>query len=122
MVEGLGAHGCEYMTGGRVVVLGSTGWNLAAGMSGGELFVLDPHGRAAASLNGDLAGLAPITPEAADRLRALVEGHAAATGSPLALRLLDSWDQSLAQFICILPQTSIAAMVQQDEPLLAQPA
>ena len=122
VVEGLGAHGCEYMTGGRVVVLGSTGWNLAAGMSGGELFVLDPDGRAARALNGDLAGIAPMTADAAERLKALVEAHAAATDSPLARRLLDNWEQSLAQFICILPLTCIAAMASQDETLLAQPA
>jgi glutamate synthase (NADPH/NADH) large chain len=88
VVEGLGAHGCEYMTGGRVVVLGPVGWNLAAGMSGGELFVLQDRRQIDLALNGDLASVATLTPAAADRLEALVRAHAKATGSPLAKRLV----------------------------------
>ena len=65
VVEGAGAHGCEYMTGGRVAILGPVGWNLAAGMSGGELFVLDEAGRTGLALNGDLAAFAPVTEAAA---------------------------------------------------------
>ena len=107
MVEGLGAHGCEYMTGGRVVVLGGVGWNLAAGMSGGELFVLDQPGFAERALNGDLAGVADIDEAAAERLRGLVEAHLAATGSPLARRLLGDWDNTLDRFVRILPLTDI---------------
>lgn len=93
------------MTGGRVVVLGSTGWNLAAGMSGGELFVLDPHGHAAQALNGDLAAVANLNAEAASRLKELIEAHFAATRSPLAERLLSDWKKSLKAFIRIVPQT-----------------
>jgi glutamate synthase (NADPH) large chain len=107
VVEGLGAHGCEYMTGGRVVVLGSVGWNLAAGMSGGELFVLDQPGFAQRALNGDLAGIAPLDVAAAERLRDLVEAHLAATGSPLARRLLGDWDNTLDRFVRITPLTDI---------------
>ncbi len=109
VVEGLGAHGCEYMTGGRVVVLGQTGWNLAAGMSGGELFVLDPQGHAAQALNGDLAAIGTLDESAADRLKTLVEAHLAATRSPLAKRLLGDWKNSLKAFIRIIPQTVKAA-------------
>ncbi len=108
VVEGLGAHGCEYMTGGRVAVLGPVGWNLAAGMSGGELFVLDADGRTRAALNGDLAGLAPMDDEAAMRLRALIEAHGAATASPLARRLLGDWANTVRRFVRILPHTAIA--------------
>ncbi|KAK0340924.1 hypothetical protein LTR94_028532, partial [Friedmanniomyces endolithicus] len=107
VVEGLGAHGCEYMTGGRIVVLGPVGWNLAAGMSGGELFVLDRNGQAGRALNGDMAGVCDMDEAAADRLKALVEAHLAATGSPLARRLLGDWTQSLASFVRILPLTDI---------------
>jgi glutamate synthase (NADPH) large chain len=109
VVEGLGAHGCEYMTGGRVAVLGPVGWNLAAGMSGGELFVLDPDGSAARALNGDLAGLAVLDPEAEARLKALIEAHASATASPLAQRLLADWRAARTRFIRIAPHTVIAA-------------
>jgi glutamate synthase (NADPH/NADH) large chain len=107
VVEGLGAHGCEYMTGGRVVVLGSVGWNLAAGMSGGELFVLDQPGHAERALNGDLAGVTDIDAAAAERLRELVEAHLAATASPLARRLLSDWDNTLDRFVRIVPLTDI---------------
>ncbi|MDB5422281.1 MAG: hypothetical protein JWR59_2228 [Brevundimonas sp.] len=104
VVEGLGAHGCEYMTGGCVVVLGPVGWNLAAGMSGGELFVLDDKGaNTRLALNGDLASFARITDEAAARLRSHVEAHDKATGSPLARRLLSNWDESLSRFVRIVP-------------------
>jgi glutamate synthase (NADPH/NADH) large chain len=103
VVEGAGAHACEYMTGGRVAILGPVGWNLAAGMSGGELFVLDDAGRAGLALNGDLAAFAPVTEAAGARLKALIEAHLAATGSPLARRLLSGWADSLKRFVRIVP-------------------
>jgi glutamate synthase (NADPH/NADH) large chain len=103
VVEGLGAHGCEYMTGGRVVVLGPVGWNLAAGMSGGELFVLQDRAQIDLALNGDLASVATLTPAAADRLEALIRAHVKATGSPLAKRLLANWGESVTRFVRIVP-------------------
>ena len=103
VVEGAGAHACEYMTGGRVAILGPVGWNLAAGMSGGELFVLDEAGRTGLALNGDLAAFAPVTQAAGARLKALIEAHLAATGSPLARRLLSAWSDSLKRFVRIVP-------------------
>jgi glutamate synthase (NADPH/NADH) large chain len=103
VVEGVGAHACEYMTGGRVAILGPVGWNLAAGMSGGELFVLDEAGRTGLALNGDLAGFCPVTEAAGARLKILVEAHLAATGSPLARRLLAAWGDSLKRFVRIVP-------------------
>ena len=112
VVEGLGAHGCEYMTGGCVVVLGPIGWNLAAGMSGGELFVLDDANRVALALNGDLASPTPIDADAADRLGALVQAHADATGSPLAHRLLSTWSDSLTRFVRIVPIPAALAALQ----------
>ncbi|KQS55239.1 glutamate synthase [Brevundimonas sp. Leaf363] len=118
VVEGLGAHGCEYMTGGRVVVLGPVGWNLAAGMSGGELFVYDADGSAERALNGDLAGVADIDDEAEARLKDLIEAHLAATGSPLARRLLSDWRHTLSRFVRILPQT----MIVREPQRLATPA
>jgi len=103
VVEGVGAHACEYMTGGRVAILGPVGWNLAAGMSGGELFVLDDAGRTGLALNGDLASFAPVTDAAAARLKAMIEAHLSATGSPLARRLLGAWSESLKRFVRIVP-------------------
>ena len=103
VVEGAGAHACEYMTGGRVAILGPVGWNLAAGMSGGELFVLDEAGRTGLALNGDLAAFAPVTEAAGARLKTLIEAHSAATGSPLARRLLSAWSDSLKRFVRIVP-------------------
>jgi len=109
VVEGLGAHGCEYMTGGRVVVLGAVGWNLAAGMSGGELFVLDADGRAVQALNGDMAGVGRIDAEAEGGLKALIEAHAGATGSPLARRILACWSTYASRFVRIAPKTVLTA-------------
>lgn len=122
VVEGLGAHGCEYMTGGRVVVLGAVGWNLAAGMSGGELFVLDVEGRAAQALNGDLAGIGRIDAEAEARLKALIGAHAAATASPLARRILSDWPTFAPRFVRIAPKTVLAAETADTDVRLAQPA
>ncbi|MGA0544475.1 glutamate synthase large subunit [Brevundimonas sp. VNH65] len=124
VVEGLGAHGCEYMTGGRVVVLGSTGWNLAAGMSGGELFVMDDVDRVKLALNGDMAEITPTTPASDERLRALVQAHAAATGSPLARRLLSNWAEASARFVRITPSTVARAEAAErsDAQALAEPA
>jgi glutamate synthase (NADPH/NADH) large chain len=122
VVEGLGAHGCEYMTGGRVVVLGAVGWNLAAGMSGGELFVLDIDGRAAQALNGDLARIGRIDAEAESRLKALIEAHAGATASPLAQRILADWPKYAPRFVRIAPKTVLAAEAAETDVRLAQPA
>jgi len=121
VVEGLGAHGCEYMTGGRVVVLGPVGWNLAAGMSGGELVVLGSPDQVALALNGDLAAIAPVTPDAADRLQALIEAHLKATASPLARRLLADWSDSLLRFVRIVP-TPVARAERALSPIAALPA
>ncbi len=121
VVEGLGAHGCEYMTGGRVVVLGPVGWNLAAGMSGGELFVLGTPANVTLALNGDLASIAKVTTEAANRLQALVQAHHKATGSPLARRLLADWGDSVLRFVRIVP-TPVAQAEKSVEPIEAVPA
>jgi len=121
VVEGLGAHGCEYMTGGRVAVLGPVGWNLAAGMSGGELFVLDDGKRTAQALNGDLATFARIDTAAADRLQALIEAHVAATASPLGKRLLANWGESVTRFVRIVP-IPVAEAERKLDPVEAVPA
>jgi len=103
VVEGVGDHGCEYMTGGRVVVLGPTGRNFAAGMSGGIAYLLDERGDFAARCNQELVELEEVEGEDAEELRGLVAEHAERTGSPLARRLLDGWEGFLPRFVKVMP-------------------
>ena len=105
VVEGVGDHGCEYMTGGCVAVLGCTGSNFAAGMSGGVAYVLDPEATFASRCNPDGVELGPISPESDDahRLHALISAHHAATQSPVAADLLDRWPMPLDAFVRVLP-------------------
>jgi glutamate synthase (NADPH/NADH) large chain len=101
VVEGVGDHGCEYMTGGEVVVLGPNGRNFAAGMSGGVAYVLDlDHGR----VNHELVELEPLGDEAAVRLHDLVRRHQEETGSPVAEALLADWDNALPRFTEVMPR------------------
>jgi glutamate synthase domain-containing protein 3 len=99
VVEGCGDHGCEYMTGGTVVILGVFGRNFGAGMSGGEAFVLDLHGHLPELANRDMIELDRVE-GAADqrRLRSLIEKHLALTSSARAARILEMWEESLPAF------------------------
>ena len=106
VVEGVGDHGCEYMTGGTVVVLGPTGGNFAAGMSGGRAFVLDADGQfVARRVNPETVDLLPVArgSEDAERLRQLVEAHAAETDSAVARELLADWPAALRRFVFVFP-------------------
>ena len=103
VVEGVGDHGCEYMTGGRVVVLGPTGINFAAGMSGGIAWVFDPEGRFPASVNREMVELETLKPgRRATELHDLVAEHHVRTGSALAARLLADWPSALSQFVQVM--------------------
>ncbi len=131
VVEGLGDHGCEYMTGGVVVVLGDTGRNFAAGMSGGVAYVYDPRKRFTELCNTAMVDLEPVGPAKggedalrpgqrsisvdnagmgdllsfdAERLRILIERHHLHTGSARAAEILDHWEQSLSSFVKVMPQ------------------
>ncbi len=104
VVEGVGDHGCEYMTGGRVVVLGPTGRNFAAGMSGGIAYVYDPNEVFAALVNYDMVQLEPIDATEAAELLEFVTRHRDFTGSPVASRIVDAWDTELAHFRKVMPQ------------------
>jgi glutamate synthase (NADPH) large chain len=101
VVEGVGDHGCEYMTGGRVVVLGSTGRNFAAGMSGGIAYVLD---LALQRVNPEMVEIDPLTREDTEFLRGAVERHMTETGSEVAERLLTDWDNAIERFTKIMPR------------------
>ncbi|MCU0483263.1 MAG: glutamate synthase subunit alpha, partial [Chloroflexi bacterium] len=105
VVEGTGDHGCEYMTGGRVVVLGPTGRNFAAGMSGGIAWVVDGDGRFRSRCNPELVELEELVDgEEIALVRDLVERHAALTGSALAARLLADWTDTLARVVRVMPR------------------
>ncbi|WP_134766350.1 glutamate synthase large subunit [Nocardioides sp. 1609] len=101
VTEGVGDHGCEYMTGGRVVVLGKTGRNFAAGMSGGVAWVLDLK---EFRVNQELVALGPVEGEAAGELEQLVREHLEETGSPVAAELLADWPAALARFTEVMPR------------------
>jgi glutamate synthase domain-containing protein 3 len=103
VVEGVGDHGCEYMTGGHVVILGRTGRNFAAGMSGGIAYVLDQDGGFGGRCNKELVGFDPLEDEDVALLRALVAEHRERTGSPVAARVLASWEESLSRFVKVMP-------------------
>jgi glutamate synthase (NADPH/NADH) large chain/glutamate synthase (ferredoxin) len=134
VVEGSGDHGCEYMTGGTVVVLGKTGRNFAAGMSGGVAFVYDEDGQFASRCNTAMVSLEKVLPAAEQKaaaaktrlhadqtdealLKRLLEDHNRWTGSKRARELLDHWDQSRAKFVKVFPneyKRALAEMHQRD--------
>ena len=105
VVEGVGDHGCEYMTGGRVVILGPTGVNFAAGMTGGIAYVYDGRNDFDLRCNTDTVDLETVvegTPEEAELLD-LIRRHARATDSPLAARLLAGWEEERSRFVRVIP-------------------
>jgi glutamate synthase (ferredoxin) len=105
VVEGVGDHGCEYMTGGRVVVLGRTGRNFAAGMSGGIAYVLDRAGAFPRRCNREMVDLEPVeAPDDVKLLQRLIRQHVEYTGSELGARLLVDWDAVLPKFVKIMPR------------------
>jgi glutamate synthase domain-containing protein 3 len=103
VVEGTGDHACEYMTRGRVVILGRTGRNVAAGMSGGIAYIVDEDGRLHERCNLAMVGLEALDAEDAAILHELVARHHEYTGSPLAGRLLEDWQGTLRSFVKVMP-------------------
>ena len=104
VIEGVGDHGCEYMTGGMVVILGPTGRNFAAGMSGGTAYVYDPAGSFSSHCNTDMVELERVEERGdVDALKALIDKHAIYTGSTKANALLDDWAGSVSAFIKVMP-------------------
>ena len=104
VVEGIGDHGCEYMTGGCVVVLGQTGRNFGAGMSGGIAYVWDPEGEFSKLCNSETFELETLS-AASDilELKRLIENHANYTDSSVARAVLDNWEDSLHKFVKVMP-------------------
>ena len=105
VVEGVGDHGCEYMTGGRVVVLGRTGRNFAAGMSGGIAYVLDASGQFRSRCNQEMVELDPLDSlEDIEFVRHMIQQHVELTGSELGSRVLVDWDQMAPKFVKVFPR------------------
>jgi glutamate synthase domain-containing protein 2/glutamate synthase domain-containing protein 1/glutamate synthase domain-containing protein 3 len=115
VVEGVGDHGCEYMTGGRVVVLGPTGRNFGAGMSGGVAYVYDIDRQFAGRCNTELVDLEPIEDQAdSEELRALIAEHQQRTGSLVARNLLSRWERGASkEFVKVMPRDYKAALERQ---------
>ncbi len=103
VVESVGDHGCEYMTGGRVAVLGKTGRNFAAGMSGGLAYVYDEDGTFPARCNTDMVRLTEVDDEGAEELKKMISEHDRLTGSATAKKLLADWDNAVKKFVRVLP-------------------
>ena len=124
VVEGIGDHGCEYMTGGRAIILGPTGRNFAAGMSGGIAYVLDRSGDFAAKVNGSMVDLDPLDQSDRDFLRNYIETHFKETGSDVAARIISGWEATIGQFVKVIPKdfkrvlAAQQAATQRGEPVL----
>jgi glutamate synthase (NADPH/NADH) large chain len=104
VVEGVGDHGCEYMTGGRIAILGCTGVNFGAGMSGGLAYVYDETGDFDCRCNLDMIDLEPVAlPADIKELQELLRRHVKYTGSPRAAKIIEAWDSALPRFVKVFP-------------------
>jgi glutamate synthase (ferredoxin) len=104
VVEAVGDHGCEYMTGGTVVVLGPTGRNFAAGMSGGVAYILDEKGDFAVRCNPQMVGIEVLDDEDLATLKGMIENHAINTKSTRAAKILADWDKQRGKFVKVMPK------------------
>ena len=123
VVEGVGDHCCEYMTGGQVIVLGKTGRNFAAGMSGGIAYVYDPENKFVNGLcNTETIEFEPITKEVAEDLKATIEKHVLYTNSKRGADLLADWDTSLKNFVKVMPTEYKKALIrlETEEPMFEE--
>lgn len=121
VVEGVGDHGCEYMTGGRAVILGKTGRNFAAGMSGGVAYVYDPHETFLPNCNLETVELENVAdPADVAELKQLIENHQAYTGSTVAEAILSDWQAALPRFVKVMPVDYKRALREQAEAIASQ--
>jgi len=120
VVEGVGDHGCEYMTGGQVVILGDTGRNFAAGMSGGIAYVYDVKAKFAGNCNKEMIDLDPLTAEDAQQLHEAITRHYAYTGSTVARFVLDDFDNQLKNFIKVFPKDYKKALAEKKQKVEAK--
>lgn len=103
VVEGIGDHGCEYMTGGLTIILGETGRNFGAGMSGGVAYVYDKDGDFSTKVNMEMVGIEKLSQEDENILRIFVENHLEKTNSGVAKRILENWEELITQFVKVIP-------------------
>jgi len=124
VVEGVGDHGCEYMTGGLVVVLGETGENFAAGMSGGMAFVYDPDQQFHSRVNREMVDLDPVSEDDVEILRRMIRNHFGYTSSRSAREILENWETSITHFVKVMPRDYKAILERQQKTfqLNVQPA
>jgi glutamate synthase (NADPH/NADH) large chain len=117
VVEGIGDHGCEYMTGGRIVVIGPTGRNFAAGMSGGIAFIYDPGGTFSSRFNPEMAAIEKVIAGSSDdaELQELLKNHQRHTGSPVAKSILGDWDTSRGMFRKVMPEAFRQVLLERAE-------
>ena len=122
VVEGIGDHGCEYMTGGHVVILGPTGRNFGAGMSGGIAFVFDPDQSFEGKFNNSMADLFSVVPDSQDdlELTQIIKTHVKYTGSEVGKALLTDWDNAVKKFKKVLPRDYARVIKEQAEKVANQ--
>ena len=122
VVEGIGDHGCEYMTGGHVVILGPTGRNFGAGMSGGIAFVFDPDQSFEGKFNNSMADLFSVVPDSEDdlELTQIIKTHVKYTGSEVGTALLTDWDNAVKKFKKVLPRDYARVIKEQAEKVANQ--
>ncbi|MEQ8713889.1 MAG: hypothetical protein RIC80_12790 [Cyclobacteriaceae bacterium] len=111
VVEGVGDHGCKYMTGGRVIILGPTGRNFAAGMSGGIAYVFDPHNSLAENCNMEMIDLDPIDHDDTKLMKGLITKHLRFTGSKVAEEILTDWSRYASSFVKVMPKEYKAVLL-----------
>ena len=104
VVEGVGDHGCEYMTGGTAVILGPTGRNFAAGMSGGIAYVYDTQGNFKELCNKEMVDIDPVSDDDTEGLFEMIKKHYENTGSTVAKFVMDNFDNQLSQFVKVFPR------------------
>ena len=121
VVEGIGDHGCEYMTGGRAVILGEVGRNFGAGMSGGIAYIFDVNDTFLMNCNKEGLNLEPVVSiEDISELKRLIENHYNNTLSALAQRILENWHTQLPKFIKVLPEEYKQALIRLENENLVE--
>ena len=120
VVEGIGDHGCEYMTGGRAVILGRTGRNFAAGMSGGIAYVFDEDGTFSSRCNLQMVDLEPMDEVAYNELQEMLHNHRRYTGSAVADRILQQWGALAPHFVKVMPKEYKRYLLERAEPTQKQ--
>ena len=117
VVEGIGDHGCEYMTGGCVAVIGKTGRNFAAGMSGGIAYVYNKDGSLDKNCNKELVGLETLSDKDIAKLKEVLENHVKYTGSDVAENMLNNWSEEVKNFVKVIPNDYKKVITVLDEEL-----